>query len=228
MTFCGLELPEGVDRPGMIYCVGVNYPDRNEEYHDGKEAPPYPSLFPRSTLSFVANGEPLIMSPESPQYDYEGEVTLIIGKEGRRIPCEKAREHIFGLTLCNEGCYRDWLRHAKFNVTQGKNWDKSGSLGPRTVPIDEIEDLNNIDLECWVNGELRQKDNTSRMTFPIDYLVNYISTFTTLMPGDIIVTGTPTGAGARFDPPKWLVPGDEVIVKSPQLGELKNIVQAEG
>ncbi len=228
MAFCGLDLPGGLDRPGMIFCVGVNYPARNEEYKDGKELPPFPSLFPRSPFSFVGHEEPIILVPESEQFDYEGEIALIIGKGGRRIPRDQAREHIHGLTLCNEGSYRDWIRHAKFNVTQGKNWDRSGSLGPSVVPIDEIEDLNNLDLETWVNGELRQKDNTGRMIFPIDYIINYISTFTTLTPGDIIVTGTPVGAGARFDPPKWLKEGDEVIVKCPQIGELRNVVKAEG
>ena len=130
--------------------------------------------------------------------------------------------------MCNEGSVRDWLRHAKFNVTQGKNFDSSGSLGPWLVPYRQEEQIADIELTTKVNGEIRQQDRTSRLMFDFRFLLNYISTFTTLMPGDVIVTGTPTGAGARFDPPKWLVPGDVVEVSADGIGTLINTVADEG
>lgn len=208
-------------------CIGVNYANRNAEYKDGSEPPKWPSLFVRTRESFVGHNEFILRPPESHQLDYEGEITLIIGKEGRRISEDDALDHIAGLTLMNEGTLRDWVRHAKFNVTQGKNFEKSGSIGPWMVTMDEIDDVANLDLQTRVNGELRQDDNTSNMMFPIKFIVAYVSQFARLKPGDIIATGTPNGAGARFDPPKYLVPGDVVEVTCPAIGTLSNTVKDE-
>jgi 2-keto-4-pentenoate hydratase/2-oxohepta-3-ene-1,7-dioic acid hydratase in catechol pathway len=213
--------------PEKIICVGVNFPDRNAEYKDGQDAPPNMSLFIRVPRSFTGHDQPLIRPPESPQLDYEGEIAVVIGKPGRRIPEADALSHIAALTLCNEGTIRDWVRHAKFNVTQGKNWDRSGSLGPGLVPFTDPAQITDIRLTTRVNGEVRQQDRTSRMLFPVARQIAYISTFTTLVPGDIIVTGTPTGAGARFDPPVWLRPGDVIEVEAEGLGILRNGVADE-
>lgn len=213
--------------PEKIVCVGVNFPDRNAEYRDGQDAPPNMSLFVRFPRSFSGHGAPLIRPPESPQLDYEGEIAVVICKGGRRIPEEEALEHIAALTLCNEGTIRDWVRHAKFNVTQGKNWDRSGAMGPGLTPFSDPAQIVDIQLSTRVNGELRQQDRTSRMLFPVARQIAYISTFTTLVPGDIIVTGTPTGAGARFDPPIWLKPGDVVEVMADGLPTLRNTVADE-
>lgn len=210
-----------------IICVGVNYADRNAEYKDGSELPKFPSLFLRSRGSFVGHGQPLLLPPESPQFDYEGEIVLVIGKGGRRIPAETALDHIFGLTICNEGSVRDWMRHAKFNVTQGKNFHASGSIGPWIEVLDDRAALAALDIRTWVNDELRQEESIARMMFPFTYLINYISTFMELVPGDMIVTGTPTGSGARFDPPRYLVDGDVVRVAVVGVGTLENRVQAE-
>lgn len=210
-----------------IICVGVNYPDRNEEYKDGQAAPPNPSLFPRFARSFVGHGVALNRPPESPQLDYEGEIVIVIGKGGRRIPETQALDHIAALTLCNEGTIRDWVRHAKFNVTQGKNFDGTGSIGPWLVPYVDEAQIADIGFQTRVNGEVRQSDRTSRMIFPFRKLIAYISTFATLVPGDVIVTGTPTGAGARFDPPIWLKPGDVVEVEAEGIGVLSNTVADE-
>ena len=128
-------LPE----PRKIVCVGVNYHNRNEEYRDGSALPEFPSLFFRSPTSFAAHGQPLVRPAESEQLDYEGELALVIGTGGRRIPREQALGHIAGLTLMNEGTVRDWVRHAKFNVTQGKNFDSSGAIGPWLVTADEFD-----------------------------------------------------------------------------------------
>ncbi|MEY9757895.1 fumarylacetoacetate hydrolase family protein [Bradyrhizobium yuanmingense] len=216
-----------VPAPEKIICIGVNYPDRNAEYKDGQEAPKYPSMFMRSPRSFVGHDTPLVRPRASAQLDYEGEIVLVIGKPGRHIPESTALDHIAALTLCNEGSVRDWLRHAKFNVTQGKNFDSSGSLGPWLVPYTRESQAADIRLTTHVNGELRQDDRTSRLMFSFRYLLNYISTFATLVPGDIIVTGTPTGAGARFDPPRYLKPGDIVEVEAEGIGRLRNGVVDE-
>jgi len=216
-----------VPDPEKIICVGVNFPDRNAEYKDGQDAPANMSLFIRFARSFVGHDAALIRPPESPQLDYEGEIAVVIGTGGRRIPEPQALSRIAGLTLCNEGTIRDWVRHAKFNVTQGKNWDGSGAMGPWLVPFRDAAQLTDVAIETRVNGDLRQSDRTGRMLFPIARQIAYISTFTTLVPGDIIVTGTPTGAGARFDPPRWLVPGDVIEVSAEGIGSLRNGVADE-
>lgn len=216
-----------VPRPEKIICVGVNFPDRNAEYKDGKAAPDKPSLFPRFARSFVGHEVPLTRPKVSDQLDYEGEIAIVIGKGGRHIPQEQAYDHIAALSLCNEGTIRDWVRHAKFNVTQGKNFDGTGAIGPWLVPFTDRAQLEDVRLSTRVNGELRQEDRTSRMIFPIPFQIAYISTFTTLVPGDIIITGTPTGAGARFDPPIFLKPGDVVEVEAEGIGLLRNGVVDE-
>jgi 2-keto-4-pentenoate hydratase/2-oxohepta-3-ene-1,7-dioic acid hydratase in catechol pathway len=216
-----------LQRPGKILCVGVNYPERNAEYNDGSDVPKYPSLFVRFPSSFVGHDTPILRPPESAQFDYEGEIVLVIGKAGRRIPQERAHEHIFGLTLMNEGSVRDWLRHGKFNVTQGKNFDRSGSIGPWIVTREACGNLADLELVTRVNGEPRQRGNTGTLMFPFARIVNYISTFTTLSPGDLIATGTPPGAGARFDPPRWLKSGDVVEIACPAIGTLRNTVADE-
>jgi 5-carboxymethyl-2-hydroxymuconate isomerase len=181
----------------------------------------------RSPGSLGAHGEPLLRPPESLQLDYEGEIAIVIGRAGRRIPRECAAAHVAGLTCMNEGTVRDWLRHGKFNVTQGKNFESSGALGPWLVTADAFEGFGDLRVSTRVNGELRQDDTTARLMFPFDALIAYLSTFMRLEPGDLIATGTPTGAGARFDPPKWLVPGDRVEVTVTGVGTLSNPVADE-
>ena len=210
-----------------ILCVGVNFPDRNAEYKDGSEQPKYMSLFPRFASGFTGHNRPLIRPPESHQLDYEGEVAIVIGKAGRRIAQDDAYDHIAAITLCNEGTIRDWVRHAKFNVTQGKNWDKSGAIGPWLVPFTDAAQLDEARIITRVNGEVRQDDVLSRMMHPIRREIEYISTFMTLEPGDIIVTGTPTGSGARLEPPQYLKPGDVVEVEVNGIGTLRNIIEDE-
>ncbi|MCT4554050.1 MAG: fumarylacetoacetate hydrolase family protein [Pelagimonas sp.] len=210
-----------------ILCVGVNFPDRNAEYKDGSAQPKYMSLFPRFASGFTGHDQPLIRPPENHTLDYEGEVAIVIGKAGRRISQADAYDHIAALTLCNEGTIRDWVRHAKFNVTQGKNWDRSGAIGPWLVPFTDAAQLDDARIQTRVNGELRQDDTLNRMMFPIRREIEYISTFMTLQPGDIIVTGTPTGAGARFDPPRYLEPGDVVEISVEGIGTLSNTIEDE-
>lgn len=211
-----------VARPEKIACIGVNYANRNAEYRDGSEDPEWPSLFMRTIDSFTGHEQPLWRPPESRQLDYEGEIVLVIGRGGHRIPEERALEHVAGLTLMNEGTLRDWVRHAKFNVTQGKNFVRSGSVGPWLVTADEFERYDDLTITTRVNGERRQHDTTANLMFPFAYLISYLSTFFILRPGDMISTGTPLGAGARFDPPRYLVPGDTVEIEVPGIGLLRN------
>ena len=213
-------------RPGKIICIGVNYGGRGAEYAEQRRDA-YPSVFVRFPETLVGHEQPLLRPPESEQFDYEGEIVVVIGTGGRRIPIEQARDHIAGVSLGNEGTIRDWLRHGRFNVTQGKNWHRSGSLGPWLVTLDEIGDLGDLHLTTRVNGELRQDDLAANMHFGIDYQINYLSTFVGLDAGDVIFTGTPTGAGARFDPPIWLKPGDIVEVTVPEIGTLRNPIEDE-
>lgn len=222
-TLDEVRILKPVGRDTRYFCIGVNYPDRNEEYKDGSERPKYPSLFMRSHTSFVAHGEPILRPRESEQLDYEGEIVVVIGTGGRRIRAEQALEHVFGYTCANEGSVRDWLRHSKFNVTPGKNFDRSGAIGPCLVTADEVGTAP-LRVTTHVNGEERQNDTSDRMLFSIPYLISYLSTFCTLEPGDVILSGTPNGAGARFDPPRYLVPGDVVQVEVSRVGVLSNTV----
>jgi len=221
-----LRLLKPIPNPDKFICVGVNYRDRNEEYKDGSDPPRYPSLFFRTPGSLVAHGEPIVRPPESEQLDYEGEIALIIGRTGRRIPEARAMEHVAGFSCVNEGTIRDWVRHGKFNVTPGKNFERSGAFGPWLVTPDEVGDPP-LSVTTRVNGERRQHDTTERLMFSFGYLIKYISTFCELHPGDVIATGTPTGAGARFDPPRYLRPGDVVEVEVARVGLLRNEVISE-
>jgi 2-keto-4-pentenoate hydratase/2-oxohepta-3-ene-1,7-dioic acid hydratase in catechol pathway len=213
--------------PEKIICVGVNYGNRNAEYKDGSDLPKYPSIFLRFPGSFVGHRANLMRPPESVQLDYEGEIAIVIGKSGRRIEEKDAESHIAGLTCMNEGTIRDWLRHGKFNVTQGKNFDRTGACGPWLVTADEFKSFDDIRVRTRVNGEERQNDTTANLMFPFRHLIRYISTWTTLKPGDVIATGTPVGAGVRFDPPRFLKQGDTVEVEVSGVGTLSNTVADE-
>jgi 2-keto-4-pentenoate hydratase/2-oxohepta-3-ene-1,7-dioic acid hydratase in catechol pathway len=221
-----VTLLKPIECPGKTVCVGINYAGRNAEYKDAVDQQKYPSLFLRLPESFVAHEQPLMRPPESVQFDYEGELAVIIGRRGRRIGPETALEHVAGYTVCNEGTVRDWCRHGKFNVTAGKNFAHSGAIGPFFVTRDEIGDRQ-LRVITRVNGEVRQDETTDRMIFSVPMLLAYISTFCTLEPGDIIVTGTPTGAGVRFDPPRFLAAGDRVEIDIPSVGTLANTVVDE-
>jgi 2-keto-4-pentenoate hydratase/2-oxohepta-3-ene-1,7-dioic acid hydratase in catechol pathway len=210
-----------------IVCVGINYADRNDEYKDNRQQSKYPNLFVRFPGSFVGHDEPLVRPKVSEKLDYEGEIVLVIGREGRHIPRERALDHVAALTLSNEGTIRDWVRHGTLNVTQGKNWEKSGSIGPWIVTTDEADPAKPLHLTTRVNGELRQDETTARLIWDFPELIHYISTFTMLKPGDLILTGTPTGSGSHADPPVWLKPGDVLEICVPEIGTLRNGVVDE-
>jgi 5-carboxymethyl-2-hydroxymuconate isomerase len=227
IALADIEYLPPIPAPGKIVCIGINYRKRNEEYRDDSDAPRYPSVFMRTPESLVGHEQPILKPPESEQLDYEGEIALVIGRSGRRIPTSAAWEHVAGLSLINEGTVRDWLRHSKFNITQGKNFVASGSFGPWLVTRDEIRDRENLHLTTRVNGDIRQDDTIANLIFGFDYLISYLSTFMPLNVGDVIATGTPTGAGARFDPPRYLRAGDVVEIYVPKIGTLRNRVADE-
>jgi 2-keto-4-pentenoate hydratase/2-oxohepta-3-ene-1,7-dioic acid hydratase in catechol pathway len=216
-----------VPAPEKIICVGINYAERAGEYKDGREKPKYPNLFVRFPDSLVGHEQPIVRPTHSDKFDYEGEIVVVVGRSGRNVSREQAAGMIFGLTLGNEGSLRDWIRHGTINVTQGKNFDRSGALGPWIVPADELDPQQPLHLTTRVNGEIRQDDTTDRLTWDFAELIRYISMFTTLKPGDVLFTGTPVGAGGHQNPPKWLVPGDVVEVEVPQIGTLRNRVVDE-
>jgi len=212
--------------PSVILCIGVNYARRNADFGDS-ELPKYPSMFLRHPGSLVGHGEALVRPRVSEQFDYEGEIALVIGREGRHVARERAKDHIFGYTLCNEGSVRDFMRHGKFNVTQGKNFDRSGSIGPWIVTADEIDDAQPMRITASLNGEVTQDDTTASMIFSFADLIAYVTTFMTLGPADVISTGTPVKNKPADGGPRWLRPGDVVEVASPALGTLRNVVVDE-
>lgn len=220
-----VELLPPLHAPEKILCIGINYANRNKDY-DIADVPTYPSMFYRAPASLVGSGQNLVIPAESEQLDYEGEIALVIGKGGRRISRANAHDHIAGFTLCNEGTIRDWIRHGKFNVTQGKNWDATGSIGPWIVTTDEIDPAKPLHLTVSLNGVVTQDDTTSNMIFPFAELIRYVSTFMTLKPGDIISTGTPVKRN-KTEAPAWLKAGDELEISVPEIGVLRNAVAAE-
>jgi 2-keto-4-pentenoate hydratase/2-oxohepta-3-ene-1,7-dioic acid hydratase in catechol pathway len=220
-----VEFLPPIRHPEKILCIGINYANRNVDYGD-QDVPQYPSMFFRTPGSLVAHDKPIVRPRESEQLDYEGEIALVIGRGGRRIAQSEALGHVAGVTLCNEGTIRDWMRHGKFNVTQGKNWDASGSIGPWVVTTDEIDLTKPLHLTVKVNGELTQDDTTASMIKSFSELIAYISTFTSLKAGDVLITGTPVKL-KRAEPAVWLKPGDTVEIAVPEIGVLRNTVVAE-
>jgi 5-carboxymethyl-2-hydroxymuconate isomerase len=212
--------------PEKILCIGINYSNRNADYGD-PDAPKYPSMFYRAPGSLSPHLSGIVLPRESEQLDYEGEIALVIGRAGRRIAQADALSHVAGVTLCNEGTIRDWVHHGKFNVTQGKNWDLTGGIGPWLVTTDEVDLIKPLRITVKVNGEITQDDTTANMIKSFSDLIAYVSTFMTLKPGDIIVTGTPIKLGPRVDPPVWLKAGDTIEITVPEIGTLHNTVVAE-
>ena len=212
-----------IPNPGKIICVGLNYEEHRME--TGRDKTENPALFIRVAESQVGHRRPIVMPPESTNLDYEGEIAVIIGKAGRRVPQEKAWQHVAGYSCYNDGSVRDWQRHT-LQWTAGKNFSQTGGFGPWMVTRSEIKDGEELTLETRLNGQVMQHATTAQMIHRIPRLINYISTFTVLEPGDVIVTGTPGGVGARRDPPVWMKPGDTVEVEITKVGTLVNTIKS--
>ena len=211
--------------PGKILCAGVNFPTHREETGQAPEKPDYPVIFSRFADSHVAHEHDIRRPAETEKFDYEGELAVVIGTGGRHIPRERALSHIAGYTCFNESCYRDF--QFKQSLTIGKNFHASGSFGPWMTTADEIPDPRELVLATRLNGVEVQHAPVSELIFDIPYLINYLSGVTELVPGDVIVTGTPEGVGFARTPPLWLKAGDEVEVEISRIGILRNGVEPE-
>src|SRR5690349_10080056 len=213
-------LPPVVD-PGKAIAVGLNYVDHAAE-SPYKDAPKYPVLFHRFPQSWVAHAQPLVRPRVSQQFDYEGEMVVVIGKPGRYIAKEKALDHVAGYSIFNDGSIRDY----QFKSTQwmmGKNFDATGAFGPEFVTVDELPaGAAGLQLRTRLNGQELQNANTRDMIFDVATLVNVCSDAMTLFPGDIIISGTPAGVGFARKPPVWMKPGDVCEVEVEGIGVLRN------
>ena len=222
-------MPMMLDDPALpplkrIFCAAVNYVDHREEM--GRAATEKPMLFMRTPQSLVRHGETLWLPPESSEYDFEGELALIIGKAGRRIARERALDHILGWSCFMDGTLRDWQRHTA-QFTPGKNFDRSGSMGPHVVTAAEFGDYKAQTLVTRLNGQEVQRTPVELMLFDAETLIAYISSFTELRPGDVIATGTCGGVGAKRNPPLFMKAGDRIEVEVSGIGILANPVEAE-
>lgn len=213
-----LKLLCPVHRPQRIICVGANYDLHRQEM--GRDVLEHPTLFVRWPSSLVAHGGEVVRPKVSERFDYEGELALIIGREARSVRAEEAMDYVAGYTCFNDGSVRDYQRHTT-QFTPGKNFDASGAMGPCFVSADEIPDPHNLELRTRINGESLQSANTRQMSFRIPELLAYISTFTTLQPGDVVATGTPAGVGDKRKPPVYLKPGDQLEVEISEVGRLE-------
>lgn len=219
-----VEIMFPVTAPEKILCIGRNYRGYHEVVADG--GPEWPSVFPRFPSSFAAHGEPILKPRESDQLDFEGELGVVIGKAGRRIPEDRAMDYVAGYIVMNEGSVRDWLRRGTQNCP-GKNFYRAGAIGPWMATADEVGDIGDLRIRTRVDGELRQDGSTALMIFKVPFLIAHISRFTWLEPGDMIATGSPGGSAASEDAPRWLRAGQEVEIEIERVGVLNNPVAAE-
>jgi 2-keto-4-pentenoate hydratase/2-oxohepta-3-ene-1,7-dioic acid hydratase in catechol pathway len=213
-----------IPEPGKIFCIGVNYEEHRVEMK--RERVGHPTVFMRVADSQIGHGQPMLRPPESEQLDYEGEIAIVIGRGGRRIAEADAWTHIAGYAPYNDGSVRAWQRHTT-QWTPGKNFSGTGGFGPWMVTRGEIADGEVLTLQTRLNGKVMQHATTDMLLFDIPSQIAYISSFTTLRPGDVIVTGTPGGVGARHEPPIWMKPGDRIEVEVSKVGTLVNLVAQE-
>lgn len=207
-----------------ILCVGLNYEEHRVEANRPKTGEP--TLFVRFASSQVGHEAPLILPNESTEFDYEGEIAIVIGVRGRRISEKDAWQHIAGYALYNDGSIRDWQKHTS-QWTPGKNFDATAGFGPYLVTRGEIADGQVLELTTVLNGQVMQHAKTDQLIFSIPTLIRYISSFCTLEPGDVIVTGTPGGVGFKRVPPVFMKPGDVVEIRGSGLGTLRNTIISE-
>lgn len=209
--------------PGKIVCVGLNYHAHAAE--GGFKLPEFPSIFGRFTDTLVASGQPMIRPAHSGDFDYEGELAIVIGRGGRHVKAADALGHVFGYTCFNDGSVRDF--QFKHSLTAGKNHPFTGGLGPWITDASEIPDPSRLTLVTRVNGREVQRKGTDDMIFNVPAIIEYVSGWTALEPGDVIATGTPEGVGFARKPPLWLKPGDVVEIDISSIGVLVNTVVAE-
>lgn len=216
-----LDLAPVVQRPGKIVCVGANYKEHIREM--GSETPRYPTLFAKYSEVLIGANDPIEFPPEEEELDWEGELAVIIGRSGRRISRDQAADHIAGFTVANDISMRQY-QFRTMQWLQGKTWENSMPLGPVMVTPEELAPSAAITTK--VNGVVRQQSTIDDLLFGVEELIEYISTIVTLNPGDVILTGTPSGVGAGHQPPEYLVAGDSVETEIDGIGTLRNVVGA--
>ena len=213
-----------IPNPSKIICIGLNYENHRKETK--RPDVEHPTIFVRYADSQVAHGQALIKPKSTERFDYEGEMAVIIGDGGRNIPEKSALEHVAGFACYNDGSVRNWQRHTS-QFTPGKTFPGTGAFGPYMVTPDEVGDYTKLPIQTRLNGEIMQDAKLSDLIFPVPRLINYVSQFTPLAAGDVIVSGTPGGVGDKREPPVYMVPGDLVEVEIGILGTLANPVVGE-
>jgi 2-keto-4-pentenoate hydratase/2-oxohepta-3-ene-1,7-dioic acid hydratase in catechol pathway len=219
-----VKLLAPVPRPPKFICVGLNYRDHAEE--TGLQIPSVPTIFNKFPTAIIADGDSIVLPRSSEKPDYEAELAFVIGKGGRHIPADAWREHVFGYTIVNDVSARDY-QMATSQWLMGKTFDTFAPMGPCLVSADEVPDPHALDISLTLNGEVMQSSNTRHLIFRIPELIAFLSSVFTLEPGDVVSTGTPGGVGFARKPPRYLRPGDEVVVRVQGLGELRNPVIQE-
>ena len=214
-----------ISNPGNFFAIGLNYKAHAEE--TGAKPPEFPVVFNKSVHSIVGPNDNVIIPQNSKKLDHEVEIAMVIGKKAKRVLEKDAQDYIFGYCICNDVSEREWQKNKGGQWVKGKSGDTFGPLGPYLVTKDEFEDLNNINLSLDVNGNRHQTGNTSLMIFNFNFLIAHLSSYITLMPGDIITTGTPPGVGLGMNPPKFLKNGDEMLLKVDNLGQQRTKVISE-
>ena len=214
-----------ISNPGNFFAIGLNYKAHAEE--TGAKPPEFPVVFNKSVHSIVGPNDNVIIPQNSKKLDHEVEIAMVIGKKAKRVLEKDAQDYIFGYCICNDVSEREWQKNKGGQWVKGKSGDTFGPLGPYLVTKDEFEDLNNINLSLDVNGNRHQTGNTSLMIFNFNFLIAHLSSYITLMPGDIITTGTPPGVGLGMSPPKFLKNGDEMLLKVDNLGQQRTKVISE-
>lgn len=223
-TLAEVRLLPVVPNPSKILCVGLNYATHVAE--TGRDQKEFPAIFTRYADSLIAHGDALLRPKESVRFDYEGELAVVIGKGGRRIPRDRALEHVAGYSVFNDGSVRDWQRH-NIQFTPGKTFPGTGAFGPALVTPDELPDLASQRVQTRLNGQLVQDQPISDMIWDVAFIIEYCSTFTPLEPGDVIVTGTPGGVGDKRTPPLYMKGGDICEISVGKVGTLTNPVLDE-
>jgi 2-keto-4-pentenoate hydratase/2-oxohepta-3-ene-1,7-dioic acid hydratase in catechol pathway len=219
-----LELLPAIPDPDKIICIGINYMTHLKE--TGRERPERPIIFTRFANTQVGHGQPMIRPKVSERFDYEGELAVVVAKKCRHVPRAQAAAVIAGYSCYNDGSVRDWQRHS-IQFTPGKNFPGTGGFGPWLVTPDELPDIARSSLVTRLNGLEVQRATIDDLIFDIPALIEYCSTFTELVPGDVIVTGTTGGVGAYRTPPLWMKPGDTVEVEIDGIGTLRNLIALE-
>jgi 2-keto-4-pentenoate hydratase/2-oxohepta-3-ene-1,7-dioic acid hydratase in catechol pathway len=226
IPLAGVEFLPVIPQPEKIICSIRNYMDHHKEVVAAgldRELSEFPPIFLRVWRSQCGHEQPILRPNCSNSLDWEGELAVIIGKPGRNISVERAHEHIAGYSVYNDASIREWQFHAK-SICAGKNFESTGAFGPWMVTADEIDPKRELWLKTWLNGKQMQSTTTANMIFNVAQQIEYASTIFTLMPGDVIITGTPGGVGWSVKPPHFMVPGDVIEVEIEAIGRLRNTV----